>query len=251
MISVVLNRVGLNTSGPGRILVAPLLFAALASFSSAESGSRTEPLAADGLAAFGEPTDKWTVVGDASMNPKNPKQISTSPGKGVLFNGGKTKNILTKSEHGDAEVHIEFMVPRGSNSGVYFQGRYEIQVFDSWGVEQPTHSDCGGIYQRWVDKKGFDGHPPRTNASRKPGEWQTFEVIFRAPRFDADGKKTANARFEKVVHNGVTVHENVELTGPTRSAAFTNEKALGPLMLQGDHGPVAFRNLRIRKLDAK
>lgn len=210
----------------------------------------TEPLKAEGLTGFQQPTGKWGMFGNAAIHPQKRKNLITEAGTGILHNKSRTQNILTKQEHGDAEVHIEFMVPEGSNSGVYFQGRYEIQVFDSWGVKQPQHSDCGGIYQRWVDKKGFDGHPPRSNASRPPGEWQRFEVIFQAPRFDAEGKKTANAKFIKVVHNGVVVHENVELTGPTRSAKFMDEKPLGPLMLQGDHGPVAYRNLRIMPLAA-
>jgi hypothetical protein len=134
---------------------------------------------------------------------------------------------------------------------VYFLGRYEIQVFDSWGVTQPKHGDCGGIYQRWDDRrepKGFEGHPPRVNASRAPGQWQSFDVLFRAPRFDASGRKTDNACFIKVIHNGVVVHENVELTGPTRASLFQDEKPVGPLMLQGDHGPVAYRNIWIVSL---
>ena len=73
-------------------------------------------------------------------------------------------------------------------------------------------------------------------------------MVFRAPRFDAGGKKTANARFVKVVHNGQVIHENVEVTGPTRAAAFNDEKPHGPLMLQGDHGPVAYRNPWIKPL---
>ncbi|HLF95430.1 MAG TPA: family 16 glycoside hydrolase, partial [Planctomycetota bacterium] len=80
------------------------------------------------------------------------------------------------------------------------------------------------------------------------GEWQSFDVVFLAPRFDAAGKKTANARFVKVTHNGQVIHEEVEVTGPTRAGAWEDEKPLGPIMLQGDHGPVAFRNLRVRPL---
>ena len=91
--------------------------------------------------------------------------------------------------------------------------------------------------------KGFEGHSPRVNASRAPGQWQSFDVVFRVPRFDEDGRKIANARFEKVIHNGIIVHEDVEVTGPTRASAFNDEKPLGPLMLQGDHGPVAYRNI--------
>ncbi len=122
---------------------------------------------------------------------------------------------------------------------------HEIQILDSWGVEELKHGDCGGIYERWANGQGYEGHPPRQNASRPAGKWQSFDVVFRAPRFDAGGKKIANARFVKVVHNGKVIHENVEVTGPTRAAIFGDEKPTGPLMLQGDHGPVAYRNIRI------
>lgn len=124
-------------------------------------------------------------------------------------------------------------------------------MFDSWGVEQPRFSDCGGICQRYDEgrQRGWDCQPPRVNASKAPGEWQSFDVVFRAPRFDAAGKKTANAVFVKVVQNGVMIHENVQVTGPTRAASFQDEKPLGPLMLQGDHGPVAYRNIRIRPIE--
>ena len=130
---------------------------------------------------------------------------------------GRTVNLISQFEHGDVEAHIEFIVPKSSNSGVYFQARYEIQILDSWGVREPKYSDCGGVYQRWINGKGYGGNAPRVNASRRPGEWQTFEVVFRAPRFDASGKKVENARFVKVVHNGQVIHENVDLPGPTRS----------------------------------
>ena len=196
-------------------------------------------------------TGKWKVVGDVGLDPANERKLVTKAGKGIIDNGGRTKNLLSKEEFGDIEAHIEFMVSKGSNSGVYFQGRYEIQVLDSWGVKKLKHGDCGGIYQRWgknpSGKMGYEGVPPRVNASKKPGQWQTFDVIFRAARFDAGGKKIENAKFVKVVHNGIVVHENNPVTGPTRASAFNDEKALGPLMLQGDHGPVAYRNIWIVK----
>jgi len=216
--------------------------------------TRTEPGESpigDDLDTWREPVGEWQIVGDVFLHPDNARRLAWKPGAGVLFNGsrGRTNNIFTKAEHGDVEAHIEFLVPRGANSGVYFQGRYEIQVLDSWGVEKPNHSHCGGIYERWRGDNntgsGYEGHPPRVNASRKPGEWQTFDVIFRAPRFDRNGKKTANAVFVKVVHNGVVIHENQEVTGPTRAAGFDDEKPSGPLMLQGDHGLVAYRNIRL------
>ena len=196
-------------------------------------------------------TGQWQIVGGVFMNPQNEKLLSSEPGAGIILNGpaGKTVHLFSKEQWQDVKAHIEFMVPKGSNSGVYFMGRYEIQVFDSWqkASEYPG-IECGGIYERWDEsrkQKGFEGHSPRVNVSRPPGQWQSFDIIFRAPRFDENGKKISNARFEKVIHNGVVIHEDVALTGPTRSSAYSDEKPAGPLMLQGDHGPVAYRNIRI------
>lgn len=201
------------------------------------------------LAGWRQPVGEWLAAAKVRLDPVDDKKFSIHSGRGVLVNSvkGRTVNLISELEHGDVEAHVEFVVPKGSNSGVYFQGRYEIQVFDSWGVEHPKSSDCGGIYERWKDNHGYEGHAPRRNASKSPGQWQSFDIIFRAPRFDANGRKLANARFVKVVHNGKVIHENVELTGPTRAATYENdEQPKGPLMLQGDHGPVAFRNLRIK-----
>lgn len=204
-----------------------------------------------------EPHGDWTIAGKAFVDSDIPERIAWETGKGVAVNGetGRTVHLISKEEYGDVRVHVEFMVPEGSNSGVYLQGRYEIQVLDSWGVEDLKHSDCGGIYQRWRDEpgvsddeRGYEGRPPRVNASKKPGEWQTFEILFRAPRFNIRGEKTSNARFIRVIHNGVVIHENEELSGPTRAAKWSDEKSAGPLMLQGDHGPVAYRNVRIEPL---
>jgi hypothetical protein len=211
-----------------------------------------------GMAGWKKPTGDWRMVGEAAMDPADSKALTVKPGTGVIYNGpkGRTGNLFTEAEFGDIAAHIEFMIPAKSNSGVYFMGRYEIQVYDSHGVEKDAYPgiECGGIYERWdpsrgQGKEGFEGHSPRFNASRKPGEWQTFDVIFRAPRFDAAGKKVANAKFVKVVHNGQIIHESVEVTGPTRAAAFNDEKPAGPFMFQGDHGPVAYRNLRVVALD--
>jgi Domain of Unknown Function (DUF1080) len=184
-----------------------------------------------------------------SLSLTNEKKFDIAPGAGVLVNGakGNTRNILTEIEHGDVEVHIEFVVPKNSNSGIYFMGRYEIQVLDSWGVASPKYSDCGGVYASCSDPKpDSKGTPPSVNAAKPPGEWQSFDVTFRAPRFDAAGKKTENARFVKVVHNGKVIHDNVESPRSTCAAHWLDEKAKGPLMLQGDHGPVAYRNIRLK-----
>jgi hypothetical protein len=129
-------------------------------------------------------------------------------------------------------------------------GRYEVQVYDSFGVEKDQYPgiECGGIYPRWSEQKKerIEGHSPRVNVSKPAGEWQSFDIKFRAPRFDTGGKKTENAKFVKVIHNGTVVHENVEVTGPTRATISETEVATGPLRLQGDHGPVAYRNIHIK-----
>jgi len=195
------------------------------------------------------PSGAWQAAKSVALDPADDKKFSIQSGEGVLVNGpnGKTGNLVTREEYGDCDAHIEFVVPRNSNSGVYFMGRYEIQIFDSHGVAKPKSSDCGGVYASCSEPKpDTAGRPPGVNSSRPPGEWQVFDVVFRAPRFDATGKKTANAMFVKVVHNGRVIHENVEAPRPTCAALALDEKARGPLMLQGDHGPVAFRNLRIR-----
>src|SRR5207248_11764131 len=107
----------------------------------------------------------------------------------------------------------------------------------------------GGTYPRadpanspHIDK----GFPPRVNAAKPAGEWQTLDIAFTAPRFDAGGKKTANATFVKVVLNGQVVHQDRDVGTPTGHAHIKPEVATGPLLLQGDHGPVAFRNVRVR-----
>src|SRR5690606_31495416 len=142
----------------------------------------------------------------------------------------------------------------GSNSGIYLQGRYEIQLLDSWGVVNPTAGDNGGIYERWdgskpEGQKGFQGYAPRQNVSRAPGLWQQLMISFQAPKFDGDGNKIQNARILRIELNGVVIHENVELFGPTRGGMENNEKAQGPLRIQGDHGAVAFRVIKITSYD--
>ena len=92
------------------------------------------------------------------------------------------------------------------------------------------------------------GSAPSRNASRRPGEWQSYHIWFRAPRFDASGKKTENAKFVRVVFNGLSVQNNVDVEGPTRAAMEIPEARENPIMLQGDHGPVAFRNIYTRPL---
>ena len=195
---------------------------------------------------------KWTTSHAIFWDGLNqPKQLVSLPGPGDRIANGSTganSNIFTKQKFGDMELYLEFLIPAKSNSGVYLQGLYEVQIFDSFGVEHPKYVDCGGIYQRWISNKGEGGTPPRVNASRRPGEWQSFHIWFRSPKFDAAGRKTFNATFIRVLLNGQLVQENTEAAGPTRSGLEIPEAATNPLMLQGDHGPVAYRNLYWRPL---
>jgi hypothetical protein len=209
------------------------------------------------LSAFKPTNSNWKLVGNVNADRTKDKMFISSEGTGILLNTNdqeKNKNIFTSFEHGDMELELDVMMPISSNSGIYFQGRYEIQLFDSWGVEHPKYVDMGGVYQRWDDTKekgseGYEGHSPKSNAAKAPGLWQHLKVIFHAPKFDADGNKTKNAWFEEVWLNGVLIHENVEVTGPTRAAMASDEKANDALMIQGDHGPVAFKNIKYKLYD--
>lgn len=181
-----------------------------------------------------------------------PTRLNGRPSaSGVMLNGptGRTANLCTERTFGDVELYLEFMLAKGSNSGVYLHGLYEIQIFDSYGsIEGMKTSDGGAIYHRWIDERGVGGSPPLVNASRRPGEWQSYQAWFRAPRFDAAGKKTEPARFQRVLFNGLLVQKDVDVEGPTRAHLSIPEASQNPLMIQGDHGPVAFRNIHVRPL---
>ncbi|HEX7069832.1 MAG TPA: family 16 glycoside hydrolase [Rhodothermales bacterium] len=209
------------------------------------------------LSAFANPTANWRIAGGAVANPDVQGNLRATPGSGVLVNepsGDASGHLFTRWEHGDLDLDLDVMLARGANSGIYLQGRYEVQLFDSWGVQHPRHSDLGGIYQRFDESRpegtqGYQGHPPRMIAARAPGLWQHIHIEFRAPRFDEGGRKIEDARFERVVVNGVVVQEDVAVTGPTRAAAFEDEAPTGPLMIQGNLGSLAVRNIRYKRYD--
>lgn len=231
-----------------------LLCALTLSAGSAFAESPAEPLQLVDLAAWTE-TGEWAMADGIEGSTQEMKWKSVKPGKTILFNGaaGKSVNLKSKGVHGDAEIEVEFMIPKSSNSGIYLMGRYEVQILDSYGKADNaiTVHDCGAIYERWNESKpkgsqGYEGTRPSTNACSAPGTWQTYKILFRAPRFDAQGKKTENARFIRVELNGVVIHEDVAVNGPTRGATEPGEAATGPVIVQGDHGPVAFRKLVVR-----
>lgn len=212
------------------------------------------------LSAFQPQAGNWSVAGAVQMHPSidihhaQERAVQVSPGTGVLLNQNNDSlrgQLLTKMEHGDITLDLEVMLPKGSNSGVYLQGRYEVQLLDSWGVQQPTYGDIGGIYRNWPNDvfPDYMGKAPLTNAAKAPGLWQHLRIAFQAPRFDEEGRKTANARMLYVALNGVRIHENVEIPAPTGGPVELNEVPKGPLMIQGDHGPVALRNIRYQLLE--
>jgi hypothetical protein len=191
-----------------------------------------------------EKKSQW-VIGYPTVTDPNSKTIGIlkagGSGPKSLINflpvGGHGCDIFTAEKFGDIHLEIEFMVPKGSNSGIYLMGEYEVQILDSYGKpdDKLAQSDLGALYSAAAPKK---------NAAKKPGEWQKFVIDFQAPKFEGD-KKTTNAKFIKVVLNDVVLHENVEMKQQTPGGLTGKEAATGPLMFQGDHGAVAFRNVKI------
>jgi hypothetical protein len=173
--------------------------------------------------------DKW-IIKDG---------VATSHGAG----------INTKQAFGDCQLHVEWATPekvegagqgRG-NSGVYLMERYEVQILDSY--ENPTYFDgqAGSIYKQ---------QPPLVNACRKPGEWQSYDIIFKAPKFDEQGK-VATPAYVTVLHNGVLVQNHFEIKGATawdKPPAYAAHPPKAPLHLQFHGNPVKFRNIWIREL---
>jgi hypothetical protein len=163
---------------------------------------------------------------------------------------GGTGGISTVREFGDCQLHIEWAVPsppvgagqgRG-NSGVFLMGRYEVQVLDSYRNATYPDGQAGAIYGQY---------PPLVNASRPPGEWQTYDIIFRRPRFNARGEVIQPARIT-VMHNGVLIQDAVALTGPTghqRRPPYVAHPDRLPIALQDHESPVRFRNIWVRDLE--
>ena len=197
----------------------------------------------------------WDVPSLVWLDPGDPKTLARKPfdpagGAVPSFvnnRAGRSDHPITKRSYADVELYLESMVAQGSNSGICLMGLYEIQIYDSYGRTALKYGDNGGIYARAINEKRVGGRPPSFNASRPAGEWESFHIWFRAPRFEADSK-VENARFLRVDHNGKQIHGEYELTGSTRGASPWEEKPEAPLLLQGDHGPVAFRNVYLRDL---
>jgi hypothetical protein len=210
----------------------------------------------------GKNLDGWTLanskaenawkVGTVTLDSNNPSHlifaepqkgnvtalVNTVPGNWGQLNPRPGVDIYTDEKFGDCTVKLELLLTKGSNSGVYLLGEYEVQVADSFGKpdDKLGQGDMGAIYS---------ANAPKTNAATEPGTWQKYEIEFVSPKFDAEGKKTDNALFKKITLNGKVVQENVEVKAPTGGGITMKEAATGPLMLQGNHGPVAYRNIEI------
>jgi hypothetical protein len=259
-----------------------MVFTLLSGIAAQAQDNQMKTLPLTDMSAFKPQAGNWQIVGDVAMDrtvdihalekkpvetgtdskkkkkskenevaPVLPKAVTFQTGTGILLNMNddvKKDNLLSLLEHGDIELELEVMLPKGSNSGIYMQGRYEVQLYDSWGVRNPKFSDIGGIYRNWEREAGkiYMGKAPLSNPAKAPGLWQSLKIVFKAPRFDTSGNKISNARFVSVDLNGVRIHDNVEVPLPTGGPVENNEKPFGPLLIQGDHGPVAFRNIRYK-----
>ena len=218
-------------------------------------------IAADSVAVFdGVNLDQWKVkqkdsgsnrwvVGDPSVEGDAKSFTIDKEGAGAgkaminrVDGHGQSWDIYSKKQFGSCRIEVEFMVAKGANSGVYVMGEYEIQILDSYGKETMGNGDMAAIY---------GAKPASSNPCKKHGEWQKYVIDFRAPKFDKDGKKIANAKFIKVELNGKVVQEGVEMPGPTPGGLTGKESAEGPVMFQGDHGPVAFRNVKVTPMTSE
>lgn len=167
------------------------------------------------------------------------KRGSTTPAGWTLEEDGGMKpdktDITSKAEFGDCFLHVEFKVPTGhGNAGVAFQGRYEVQMYNSHG--EPLTKETGAAF--------YSQKAATFNAAKPAGEWQSYDILFRAPRFDAEGKVSEKAR-ASVFWNGVLVQNNEEFNGPTgiQYGDFKGEVKMGPIVLQGNHDLVQYKNL--------
>lgn len=145
---------------------------------------------------------------------------------GLLVNTDSAVDIVTEDDFGDFDLHIEYMFPEDSNSGIYLRGRYELQILDSLGKTYDYPAENGAIYNfKRVDME----------ATKPAGEWQIMDINLVGMVLTVD-------------LNGQRIHDQVTLENPTGGQLFNDNELSGPLMLQGDHGPVSFRNMRIRQL---
>ena len=209
------------------------------------------------LSAFVSAPKNWGIAGNVQADLEKVNELDISKGQGILvnqMNKSTGNDLFFNLQHGDIDLEMDYMVSKAAKSGIFFQGRYKVQLSDSWGKVKPKSNDNGGISERWDDnkpegQKAYEGYAPRQNVSRAPGLWQHIKVSFQAPRFDEKGLKIANAKIVYVWLNGVLIQENVELSGPTQGASDNKESLMGPLRIEGTQGNVAFKNISYNSFD--
>jgi len=211
------------------------------------------PVVTPGRSAGAPPSDAIALFDGKDLshwrNAKDGTEVKWAVRDGYLEVVPKTGDIATREEFGDCQLHVEWATPavvkgdgqgRG-NSGVFLMQRYEVQVLDSYQNKTYYHGQAGSIYKQYA---------PLVNASLQPGEWQSYDIIFKAPKFDEQGKVTDRARFT-VLQNGVLIQNNVEVYGNTahdKPALYVAHAARAPLQLQNHGDPVRYRNIWIRQL---
>ncbi|MBN1125755.1 MAG: DUF1080 domain-containing protein [Sedimentisphaerales bacterium] len=190
------------------------------------------------IAKPGSGKENLWVVGIPEMNKDNPKQLIAKNGVGAMINltkeHGQSQDFYSRQTFGSGRFEVEVMVPQGSNSGVYLMGEYEVQVLDSFGRERMGSGDMGAIY---------GAAPPPFNANTPPGTWQKYVIDWQTPVFNDKPEKIKNARFIRVQLNGQMLHESLVMPNQTPGGVDGREKPVGPLMFQGNHGSVAYRNI--------
>jgi len=205
-----------------------------------------EPKIIDPGPPGGPPSDAVVLFNGTDMSQWEGGEKWTVQDGHVVAGPGK---VQSKAVFGDCQVHVEWAAAEEitgdgqgrSNSGVFLMGIYEIQVLDSYDNTTYFDGQCGAIYKQ---------HPPLVNACRKPGEWQAFDIIWKAPRFDEDGKQVSPA-FITVLQNGVVIQNHFELLGDTpynRPPEYRAHPDKGPISLQYHGNPVRFRNIWVREI---
>jgi hypothetical protein len=197
----------------------------------------------------------WLNVGNVTLNPAKPKVLKSANGDGIFLNQPTKKNnsdLITKDEFGDIELEFDFMLTEGAKSGVLLQGRYEVEIVDSWANLKPSSQDIGAIAPRLneTSNSSYEGVAPLVNVAKAPGLWQHIKIKFISPKFNANGTKIENARFSEIHLNGVLIQQEVEVTGPTSVATDKIEKVTGPIVFKNEQGTIAFRNISYKDLES-
>lgn len=204
-----------------------------------------------------EANTQWQTVGNVRLS-QDKKSFDFEPGQDVLLNrskddlSAKGNRLTTKQEYKDLHFKVDLNITPATSSGIYFLDRYRINITDIYERRQWWANGMGGVHPRFDEErewKKFDGVGAKENSSKPPGEWQTLEVNFKAPRFDQDGYKTEYAQFISVKLNDVVIHQNQILTGPGRFAGKLNESSFGAITFLGDSAPIVFKNLVIEERD--